>query len=111
MMTRMPELSRRAILRLGVGAAAGAAGAFALGTAMRAPSASLAGPQMSMTRAGAPLAPPAPLDPPPPAAPPSLAGAWRSAPRGGVATNGAIARPPGQTAPLRPVIALHGKGA
>ena len=27
-----------------------------------------------------------------------------------MATNWAIARPPGQTAPLRPVIALHGKG-
>ena len=34
MMARMPELSRRAILRLGVGAAAGAAGAYALGSAM-----------------------------------------------------------------------------
>ena len=34
MMARMPELSRRAMLRLGVGAAAGAAGAFALGSAL-----------------------------------------------------------------------------
>jgi enterochelin esterase-like enzyme len=33
-----------------------------------------------------------------------------SAARGGVNTNWAIARPPFQTAPLRPVIALHGKG-
>ncbi len=37
-------------------------------------------------------------------------GSFVSAARGGVATNWAIARPPGQTAPLRPVIALHGKG-
>ena len=34
----------------------------------------------------------------------------RGAARGGVATNWAIARPPGQTGPLRPIIALHGKG-
>jgi enterochelin esterase-like enzyme len=37
-------------------------------------------------------------------------GSFVSAARGGVPTNWAIARPPGQTAPLRPVIALHGKG-
>ena len=63
MMARMPELSRRAILRLSVGAAAGAAGAYALGTALHAPNASVAGPQLSMTSAGAPLAPPPPLEP------------------------------------------------
>jgi S-formylglutathione hydrolase FrmB len=33
-----------------------------------------------------------------------------SAARGGISTNWAIARPPGQTKPLRAVIALHGKG-
>lgn len=38
-------------------------------------------------------------------------GSFVSAARGGVSTNWAIARPPGQTAPLRPVIALHGKGS
>ena len=67
-----------------------------------------------MTSVGAPLAP---------LAPPATAGArprprrrryvtgsFVSAARGGVATNWAIARPPGQTGPLRPVIALHGKG-
>jgi S-formylglutathione hydrolase FrmB len=110
MMARMPELSRRAILRLGVGAAAGAAGAYALGTALHAPSASVAGPQVSMTSAGAPLAPPPPLEPPAAAAPTYVDGSFVSTARGGVPTNWAIARPPGQTTALRPVIALHGKG-
>ena len=40
-----------------------------------------------------------------------VTGSFVSAARGGVQTNWAIARPPGQTAPLRPVIALHGKGS
>jgi enterochelin esterase-like enzyme len=110
MMARMPELSRRAILRLGVGAAAGAAGAYALGTALRVPSTSVAGPPVAMTSAGAPLAPPPPLEPPPTAAPAYIDGSFVSAARGGVPTNWAIARPPGQTAALHPVIALHGKG-
>ena len=78
MMAAMPELSRRALLRLGVGAAAGAA-------ALR-------------------------LSPPASAAPTYVDGSFVSAARGGVATNWAIARPPGQTAALRPIIALHGKG-
>ena len=78
MMAAMPELSRRALLRLGVGAAAGAA-------ALR-------------------------LSPPASAAPTYVDGSFTSAARGGVTTNWAIARPPGQTAALRPVIALHGKG-
>jgi S-formylglutathione hydrolase FrmB len=110
MMARMPELSRRAILRLSVGAAAGAAGAYALGTALQAPKASVAGPQVSMTSAGAPLAPPPPLEPPTAAVPTYVDGSFVSAARGGVTTNWAIARPPGQTTALRPVIALHGKG-
>lgn len=38
-------------------------------------------------------------------------GSFVSAARGGITTNWAIARPPGQTQPLRPVIALHGKGS
>jgi S-formylglutathione hydrolase FrmB len=108
MMARMPELTRRAILRLGVGAATGAAGAFALGTSLREPTS--ASPSVSMTSAGAPLAPP-PLEPAPAAAAPTyVEGSFVSAARGGVTTKWAIARPPGQTAPLRPVIALHGKG-
>jgi S-formylglutathione hydrolase FrmB len=77
MMARMPELSRRTILGLGLGAV----GAYALGTA--APSS---------------------------AAPTFATGFFVSAARGGVPTQWAIARPPGQTAPLRPIIALHGKG-
>ncbi len=43
-------------------------------------------------------------------APTMVTGTFVSSARGGVATNWAIARPPGQTHPLRPVIALHGKG-
>ena len=78
MMARMPELSRRAILGLGLGAA----GAYALGTAARAT-----------------------------AAPTYSNGSFISASRGNVPTQWAIARPPGQTAPLRPIIALHGKGS
>ncbi|WP_390893248.1 alpha/beta hydrolase [Mycobacterium deserti] len=77
-MAAMVELSRRTVLRLGVGAAAGVA-------AVRlAPSAT--------------------------AAPTYTTGSFVSAARGGVSTNWAIARPPGQTTPLRPIIALHGKG-
>ena len=78
MMAAMPELSRRALLRLGVGTAAGAA-------ALR-------------------------LSPPASAAPTYVDGSFVSAARGGVATNWAIARPPGQNGALRPIIALHGKG-
>ena len=80
MMAAVPELTRRDLLRLGVGVAAGAA-------ALR-------------------LSPPATAAP----APTYVDGSFVSAARGGVATNWAIARPPGQTAPLRPIIALHGKG-
>jgi len=109
MIARMPELSRRAVLRLSVGAAAGAAGAYALGTALHAPTTSVAGPQVSMTSAGAPLAPP-PLEPPTAVAPTYVDGSFVSADRGGAPTNWAIARPPGQTTALRAVIALHGKG-
>ncbi len=101
------------MMRLGVSAAAGAAGAFALGT-LRETGPSTADPPVSMTSAGAPLAPlapPAPLEPAPTAAPTYVTGSFVSAARGGVDTNWAIARPPGQTGTLRPVIALHGKGA
>lgn len=45
------------------------------------------------------------------AAPTYVGGSFSSAARGGVETDWAIARPPGQTSALRPVIALHGKGA
>jgi pimeloyl-ACP methyl ester carboxylesterase len=115
MMTRMPDLSRRTVLRLGAGAAAGAAAAAgftALGSLLG-PASSVAGPPVSMTGVGAPLAPPpVPLDPVPAAtaAPTMVTGSFTSAARGGITTNWAIARPPGQTGQLRPVIALHGLG-
>src|ERR1035441_9393662 len=111
MMTRMPELSRRAVLRLGTGAAAGALGAYAMDRLLpgRPPHAM----PVAMTGTGIPLAPPPPppLEPPPAPAPTMVTGSFVSAARGGIATNWAIARPPGQTKPLRPVIALHGKGS
>jgi hypothetical protein len=108
MMAPVSDLSRRAILRLGVGAAAGAAGAYALGSTLREPR--VITPPVAMTGVGAPLAPPPPLEPAPTAAPTYVTGSFVSAARGGVPTNWAIARPPGQTGSLRPVIALHGKG-
>jgi S-formylglutathione hydrolase FrmB len=107
----MSAISRRAVLRLGVGAAAGAAGAYAIGSTFREPPVSA--PPVTMTGVGAPLAPPRPLpplEPPATAAPTMVTGSFVSAARGGVSTNWAIARPPDQTAPLRPVVALHGKG-
>ena len=109
-MCRMPNLSRRTVLRLGAGAAAGAAGAFTLGSLLES-GVRAAGPDVAMTGVGAPLLPPAPLEPATSgvAAPTMVTGSFVSAARGGVTTNWAIARPPGQTAPLRPVIALHGR--
>ncbi|MGA9489619.1 MAG: alpha/beta hydrolase-fold protein [Mycobacterium sp.] len=102
-MSLMPDLSRRAALRLGVSTVAGAAGVWAL-SAMVDP---IAVPAM-----------PSPLDPEQPAAPPEPpvaaplptreSGSFISAARGGVLTNWIVARPPGQIGPLRPVIALHG---
>ena len=113
MMSRMPKLTRRAVLRLGAGSAAGAAGAYALGGLVDGASTAV-GP-VTMTGGGTPLpplAPPTPFEPAPAAsaAPTYQTGSFVSAARGGVATNWAIARPPGQTKALRPVIALHGKG-
>ncbi len=107
-MARMPDVTRRTVLRLGLGAAAGAAGAYALGSVATVPEA--AAPPVAMTSVGAPLAPLPPLAPATPA-PTYVTGSFVSAARGGIPTNWAIARPPGQTAPLRPVIALHGKGS
>ena len=85
MMARMSDFSRRSILGLGAGVALGAAGAYGLGLPARA----------------------APAEP----APTMVTGSFVSAARGGITTNWAIARPPGQTKALRPVIALHGKGS
>jgi S-formylglutathione hydrolase FrmB len=107
----MPDFSRRAMLRLGVGVAAGAVGGYALDMLIQ-PRPSQAVP-ISAPGNQAPLAPPAPLEPAPPSdpAPTMTTGSFVSAARGGISTNWAIARPPGQTKPLRPVIALHGKGS
>lgn len=80
-----PNVNRRSALRL----AAGAVGAAALGVTQR-----------SFPAAADPIA-----------APTMMTGSFISAARGGAVTNWAIARPPGQTAALRPVIALHGKGS
>lgn len=79
------NFTRRAAFRMG----AGAAGAAALGSALR------------PTQASADPAP----------APTMVTGTFVSAARGGIPTNWAIARPPGQSTPLRAVIALHGKGS
>jgi len=115
MMARMPDLSRRAVLGLGAGAAVGAAGAFALDIVLK-PRSSQARPvstSVSTAGTGLPLAPAAPREPAPSSqpAPTMVTGSFVSAARGGITTNWAIARPPGQTRPLRPVIALHGKGS
>lgn len=116
MMARMPEMSRRTLLRLGAGTALGAVGAYGLDIAFHARTSHatpIAGP-ISRAATRAPLAPPAPpLEPPAPTqpAPTMVTGSFVSAARGGVSTNWAIARPPGQTKALRPVIALHGKGS
>ncbi|OBJ60550.1 alpha/beta hydrolase-fold protein [Mycobacterium sp. 1423905.2] len=111
MMARMPDLSRRSVLGLGASAVCGAVGAYALDMVFS-PRTSVAAPQPAFGTS-VPLAPGRPLDPPPPAqaAPTMTTGSFVSAARGGVSTNWAIARPPGQTKPLRPVIALHGKGS
>lgn len=112
-MARMPDLSRRALLGLGAGAAAGAVGTYGLDILFK-PRPSQALP-LSPADTPAPLAPAptAPLEPAPPGqpAPTMVTGSFVSAARGGINTNWAIARPPGQTKALRPVIALHGKGS
>ncbi|HTX96154.1 MAG TPA: alpha/beta hydrolase [Mycobacterium sp.] len=113
MMARMPELSRRAVLRLGASAAVGAVGAYALDILFTPrPSQAMPTPvQASSPQTPLAPAPPAPLEPASPPAPTMVMGSFVSAARGGINTNWAIARPPGQTKALRPVIALHGKGS
>jgi S-formylglutathione hydrolase FrmB len=110
MMARMPDVSRRTVLGLGAAAACGAGGAYALDVVFQAHTSDAA--PTSWTGTNVPLSPARPLDPAPPAqaAPTMVTGSFASAARGGVSTNWAIARPPGQSKPLRPVIALHGKG-
>jgi enterochelin esterase-like enzyme len=87
-MTRMPEVTRRSMLRFGAGAAA----TFALGVVLDAGRATAEPPPSART------------------APTYLSGSFVSKARGGIETKWAIARPPGQTQSLRPVITLHGKG-
>jgi enterochelin esterase-like enzyme len=95
MMSHVRELSRRAVLRLGAGATAGAAAVWALDALL----------QPTPTPAT-----PAPYEPPAgTAAPTRLTGSFVSAARGGVKTNWVIVRPPVEATALRPVIALHGK--
>jgi len=111
MIARMPDLSRRAVLSLGASVAAGAAGAYGLDILFQ----SRTSKAIPVSRASTqvPLAPAPPLEPAPSAeaAPTMTTGSFVSAARGGVSTNWAIARPPGQTKALRPMIALHGKGS
>ena len=107
MMARMPDVSRRAVLGLGASATVGALGAYALDVLLL-PRTSTAMPVVANS-AGAPAAP-IPAAPAVSPAPTMTTGSFISAARGGITTNWAIARPPGQTQPLRPVIALHGKG-
>jgi S-formylglutathione hydrolase FrmB len=99
-MTLVPELNRRAVLRIGTGAGAAAAGAWALSAFLDPPE-----PQAALQ----PQAP-APFEPSTAGTtlPTRLTGSFVSAARGGVKTNWVIAMPPGQTRVLRPVIALHG---
>ena len=97
----MPNLTRRAILRMGVGASAGAVGVWALSALLD---------PLEPQAAILPHAP-APFEPPAAGSnsPTRLTGAFVSAARGGIKTNWVIAMPPGQIGLLRPVIALHGK--
>jgi S-formylglutathione hydrolase FrmB len=92
----MSDVSRRGALRLGAGAAAAAAAVWAIGAWL----------DPLELRASPGKFEPAPAGS---ATPTRLSGSFVSAARGGVLTNWIIARPPGQTGPLRPVIALHGK--
>ena len=89
MIARMAQVSRRAVLQAG----GLAAGTYALVNLLQ-PNISQADPPGSAT-----------------AAPTYFTGSFMSAARGGIETNWAIARPPGQHQALRPVIALHGHGA
>ena len=98
----VPDLTRRAMLRLGAGASAGAAGVWAL-SAVLDPLEPQAAPQA-----------PAPFEPATAGStlPNRLTGSFVSEARGGIKTNWVVVMPPGhnrQNSYLRPVIALHGK--
>ena len=89
-MARMSAVNRRALLQIGLRTGVGS-------------------PALATLRPSVASAAPRPPPAPPVPAPASAAGSFASAARGGAMTNWIIARPPGQTAPLRPVILLHGK--
>nr|WP_024448737.1 alpha/beta hydrolase [Mycolicibacterium iranicum] len=93
-MSRMPTINRRELLSLGLRAglttAAGVAGMSTVAAAV--------------ASAAPPVSPESPSQ-----TPTYETGSFASAARGGATVNWAIARPPGQTSPLRPVILLHGK--
>lgn len=93
----MPELSRRAVLRMGPRAIAGTAGLWSLSSLLDPPQ-STASPAPGEPVAGN-------------ASPTQLSGSFVSAARGGITTNWVLIRPPGPEQALRPVIALHGKTA
>ena len=100
-MTFVPDLTRRAVLRMGASASAAAMGVWALSALVD-----------PLQPQAAPL--PSPFEPSTASSnlPNRLTGSFISKARGGVKTNWVIALPPGQTAQsglLRPVIALHGK--
>jgi S-formylglutathione hydrolase FrmB len=99
-MTHVPDLNRRAVLRMGVGASAAAAGVWTLSALLD-----------PLEPRAAPAQAPAPFEPSAAGSslPTKLTGSFVSAARGGVETNWVIALPPGHTGVLRPVIALHGK--
>jgi enterochelin esterase-like enzyme len=99
-MTHVPDLNRRAVLRMGVGAGAAAAGVWTLSALLD-----------PLEPQAAPVQAPAPFEPSAAGSslPTKLTGSFVSAARGGVETNWVIALPPGHTGVLRPVIALHGK--
>jgi enterochelin esterase-like enzyme len=98
-MTPVPDLNRRAALRVGAGAGAAAVGAWALSALLD-----------PLEPHAAPPQAPAPFEPRTAGSlPTKLTGSFISAARGGVKTNWVIALPPGQSGMLRPVIALHGK--
>ena len=87
----VPDLSRRAALRL----SAGAAGAAVFGALAGSPTAGADQADQSDQSDRATM----------------VTGSFISGARGGIPTNWAIARPPGETGVLRPLIALHGKGS
>jgi S-formylglutathione hydrolase FrmB len=95
--SRMPELSRRAALRLGLGAFAGAVGVAALNSALDPFELQASPGPVDPATAGSTL-------------PTKISGSFVSAARGGKLTNWIIALPPGQAGPVRPVIALHAVG-